>query len=435
MSIINIAEQTIKEYDLISPRDRVLVGLSGGADSVALLHILYELSERLGITLAAAHVNHSLRPTADRDMEFCRKLCEELQIEFYSMTADIKSGAANASMSEELYARQVRYDFFSSLSYDKIATAHNKNDAAETILFNFMRGASIRGLSGIPYKRGNIIRPILNLTKKQITDFCNNNGYEYMTDETNLEAVYTRNKIRLGLIPNIETEYNPNFVNVVTENAALISEDSDYLDNAAKKYYHGRIILSELSCLENPIKRRILQQHYKKTAGTHNNLSAKYINNILMLINHGTTGQKTELPGGFEARIQYGELIISPKQTPLSYEYKIYPGTLLKIPEIGKNVLITPSEGGGIFLDNTEGLVVRSKKTGDVFYPVGMTGKKKLSDYFTDKKIALSERGKIPLLVQDGRIVSVIGMRNDRRFTNEKYIEYKIVLKEINDAE
>ena len=222
MDILKTVLGTIKEHNMFSCGDRVLIGLSGGADSTALFHILFELKDQLGITIACAHVNHSLRKTADRDMDFCRELCENAGVPFFSITKDIKAEAKSAGMSEDLYARGVRYDFFESLGFDKIATAHNKNDVAETLVFNFMRGAGIGGLSGIPYVRGKVVRPLLDVKKADITAFCKEEGYQFVTDETNFEAIYSRNKIRLNLIPEIEKEYNSAFVDVVTKNAKLL---------------------------------------------------------------------------------------------------------------------------------------------------------------------------------------------------------------------
>ena len=435
MNIIKTAEKTISEHNMLSPGDRVLIGLSGGADSVALLHILYSLSGKYNIKPEAAHINHGLRPTADRDMLFCKKLCNELGIKFHCVKTDIRSGAKKNGMSEELYARKFRYDFFSSIPCDKIATAHNKNDAAETILFRFMRGASVRGLSGIPYCRGKIIRPLLDIRKTDITSFCSENTYEYVTDETNFEEIYTRNKIRLRLIPEIEKDYNPRFVDVVTQNAAIISEDSDYLDAQAKKAYTGKIVSDNLAAYDNAIKRRLLQLHFKKAANSEKNLPLQYINDIIKLAESGCTGKKIDLPGEFVALMQYGELIIEKKRKPNEFEYAIRPGTVLKIPEIGKTVCITEFIGGGIFLQTTENLKIRNRRSGDFFYPTGMTGRKKLSDFFTDKKIPVNERNNIPILLQNENIVSIIGIRNDRRYTDINFKEYKIELKELGNAD
>ncbi len=435
MDVRKVFLSTSLSHSLIEKNDRILVALSGGADSTTLLMLLDSIKEEYNLTIAAAHINHKLRDTADRDMEFCRALCKKLGIEFFCLCADVHSDAKKSGMSEELYARNLRYSYFESLGYDKIATAHNKNDNAETILFRFIRGTGIDGLSGIPYRRDNIIRPILDIEKKDIIKFCSENNIEYVTDETNFRQIYSRNKLRLSLIPEIERDFNPGFSDVITRNAPIISEDSKFLDSLARKEYNGKIIISDFLQFANPIKRRIIQLHYQNAASTGENISSKYINDIIALINKGKSGSRINLPGCIEALIEYDELKIRKVKEKIIFKYRMYPEKLLKIPEIGKNIIIRKCENGEIHLDNTDDLYIRSRCTGDYFYPVGMTGKKKLSDFFTDKKIPPSKRDIIPILTQGNDIISIIGMRNDRRFCDKSKTAYTIEIKEGEDAE
>lgn len=431
MDILRIVENTINSHSLIAKGDKVLVALSGGADSTLLLRALSSLKDKYGFTLGACHINHQLRETADRDEEFSRALAKELGVEFHLKKLDIKTLAKEAKMGEEQYARDARYDFFASLGYDKIATAHNKNDVAETLLFNFMRGATTKGLSGIPYKRGNIIRPLLDLKKSDILNYLHEMSYDYVTDETNLEPMYSRNKIRLNLIPLIESEFNENFIEVVTQNAKIIKEDSDYLDKLAEEFYKKDDLSYEiLSNLERPVLSRICQIYYKKMSENSDNLSSVYIDKLIDLINKNQTGRSIDLPKGISACMEYGQLTIRKKKDNKAFSYNIMPGHVLKIPEIGKNILIKKTAAkGDIYLSDTDGLCIRSRNRGDVFYPAGMKGRKKLSDYFTDKKIPAHKRDDIPLLVKDGEIVSVLGYRADRRFLNGE-IAYKIEIME-----
>lgn len=435
MNVLDIVKNTIKKHNLITHNDRVLIGLSGGADSVALFHMLMRLSKELDFTVACAHVNHSLRETADRDMLFCEKLCRENGVEFFCKTADIATGAKIAGMSEEAYARGVRYEFFASLGFDKIATAHNKNDVAETLLLNFMRGAALSGLGGIPYVRNNIIRPLLDVKKCDVVVFCRENGYEFVTDETNFEEVYTRNKIRLDLIPKIEEKFNPNFVNIAANNARLLREDAEFLDSIAEKEYKGYIDITELFGKALPICRRILQLHWKLSTDSTDNLSGVYIDDIISLCKNGQTGKRVDLPEGFCARVEYGRLIIDKNTKEISFEYKISPEKVLNIPEIGKNILIKKSDNPHFYLDKDAVLVIRNKRRGDVFYPVGMTGRKRLSDFFTDKKIPKNERDRVPILVAGDKIVAVGNMRRDRRFSDETKIGYIMEIKENANAQ
>ncbi|MBR4173042.1 MAG: tRNA lysidine(34) synthetase TilS [Clostridia bacterium] len=434
MRLFDTLLDTVKTHNLIEKGDRVLVALSGGADSVALLHMLLSISEEYGFSVACAHVNHMLRKTADRDMNFCKNLCESLGVPLAILTADIKKGAKKSGLGEELYARQVRYEFFDSLGYDKIATAHNKSDNAETILFNFMRGASLGGLCGIPYMRGRIIRPLLDIKKSDITDFCKENGYEFVTDETNFTEIYTRNKIRLSLIPEIERNFNENFVSTVTKNSQLLSLDEDFLESEAKKLYKGEILGEFAKTMHPAILSRLIELYFKEKTETFQNLPFGFVKSILSLLEKSKTGAKIDLPNGFEAYMSYGKLVIEKKGETPFFEYALVPDKPIFISEIQKTVTLKADKKGKIFLPDTKGLTVRNKKDGDLFFPSGMVGKKRLSDYFTDKKVPQKLRADIPILAKDDEIVSIIGYRNDRRFENPLYNSYSVLIKEDKNA-
>lgn len=435
MNLSQTLLNTVKKHNMIRQGDRVLVALSGGSDSVALLRLLIEISQMYGFTLGAAHVNHQLRKTADRDMHFCEELCKSLNIPLEVATIDIKEKAKEQGISEELCARNFRYSFFESLGYDKIATAHNKNDNAETILFNFMRGAGTGGLCGIPYIRGKVIRPLLDIKKAEIIEFCKKNGFGFVTDETNFEEIYTRNKIRLSLIPEIEKTFNSNFVNTVTANSELLSFDADFLDNFSKNLYNGEILSSYLKDMHPAVLFRIIQLYYKERTLSLQNLSASFVKKIINLMEKGQTGAKIDLPNGFFAYLSYGKLIIDKKAENVGFEYAIIPEKPLFIPETGVTVTLKSDKNGKISLPDTDGLIIRNKRDGDFFFPVGMTGKKRLSDYFTDKKIPQNQRLNIPILTKDGEIVSVVGYRNDRRFSGTFSDLYSILIKGAENAE
>ena len=436
MNILKIAENTVKEHNMLKKGDRVLVGFSGGADSTALLYVMLALREKYALEIACAHINHRLRKTADRDMEFCRKVCEKEGIQFFCLSKDIKKEAELAGTGEEVYARNVRYNFFESLCYDKIATAHNKNDVAETLVFNFMRGASIGGLSGIPYVRNNIIRPLLDIKKSDIEAFCKENGYEFVTDETNFEPLYTRNKIRLDVIPKICREFNPAFVDVVAKNASILREDAEFLDSLAEKEFSEEIETEKLSVLPGPIKRRVIELFWKKCSGNDQNLGTNYVEDILNLAEKNHTGKSIDLPEGFSAKIEYGKLRIEKRKEKIQFCYKIYPDAVLKIPEIGKTVIVRKTETKpDIYLDKTEKLTVRSRMTGDIFYPDRMDGKKKLSDFFTDKKMTEEQRDKTPIILCGEEIAAVGNMRFSKNFQDKTKTGYKIEIKEAQNAE
>ena len=435
MDVCTVFSNTVENHRLIEKNDRILVGLSGGADSVSLVHILSEMSEKYGISVGAAHINHKMRPTADRDMDFCIELCKKLNIHIDVLTVDVKAEAEKEGVSEELCARNIRYRFFEGLGYDKIATAHNKNDNAETILFNFMRGASTGGLCGIPYRRQNIIRPLLDVKKEDIIGFCIGRGYDFVTDETNYEELYTRNKIRLSLIPEIERTFNANFVNTVTANAELIRYDESFLSDEAKKRYKGMILSEYTKTIPPALLFRMIQIYCKERMGSNQNLSALFVKQIVSLLEKDRTGAKIDLPCGFEAYTSYGKLVVDKKTENIDFEYEIIPEKPLFVPEISKIITLSADKNGKISLPDTKGLSIRSKRNGDIFFPLGMNGKKRLSDYFTDKKIPRDQRCQIPILTKNGDIVAIIDHRLDRRFCGNNGCTYSISVKEAKNAE
>ncbi|MGN0688267.1 MAG: tRNA lysidine(34) synthetase TilS, partial [Oscillospiraceae bacterium] len=197
-------KKALSDYNMTAMGDAVVIALSGGADSVSLLYALNSLSDELGITVSACHVNHGLRgEEADSDMHFCERLCERLGVELVVLKTDVR-GVQRKHESIEEAARRVRYEFFAEVSKGKLlATAHNSNDSAETVLLNMMRGTGLKGLCGIPPVRGNIIRPLIYCTRQDVEDYCAENSLAYVTDKTNLCDDYTRNKVRHIILPEI----------------------------------------------------------------------------------------------------------------------------------------------------------------------------------------------------------------------------------------
>lgn len=428
----NIVAKTIKTHNLIFPGARVLLALSGGSDSVCLLHVLNDLREEMHFELFAAHLNHGIREEADDDCKFVQKLCADMGITCFTKKADIKKLANERKISEELAGREERYKLFDEIlkkeNIDLIATAHNKNDAAETILMHIIRGSGINGMKGIAYKRGNIIRPLLDAEKTQIEQFCHENGYCFVTDKTNSECIYTRNKIRLELIPMICRNFNPSFMRVLVQNAAIISDDADFLDCEAKKLYKenvhgGGADTADLKKMPKAIRRRIILLMYQSFSGKCENIQSVYTESILKILDSEKSGSSVDLCGGIECVIETGKLFFRKKNNKTkNYEYKIEPEKRTQVPEAGLTLTLTEWKGCGekFFFDSTENIMVRNRRQGDVFFPTGMKGRKKLSDYFTDEKIPLSERDKIPVITCGGEPVWIVGKRRDRRYLKGK---------------
>ena len=422
-----IVINTINTHNLIKKGDRVLLALSGGSDSVSLLHILNDIKSVYGFELFACHLNHSIRKEADSDSEFVKALCDELGVECFFKKADIKEIAKREKISEELAGRNERYAFFKEISeknnINLIATAHNKNDVAETVMMHIIRGSGIDGMKGILYKRGNIIRPLLDAKKCEIEKYCKDNGYSFVEDKTNNEIIYTRNRIRNVLIPEIAKDFNPSFIDALVRNSQIIKDDADYLNEEAKKVYRkisqdGKIPLEELKKLPKAILRRVILIMHNEYFGNSMNMQLVHTESILSLIDKGISGKSVNIDNKTRCVIESGFIYLKKDEKSLDYEYTLELNKKIFIQEIGMNITLLEWNGEKekFFFDNIKEIKIRNRRKGDIFYPSGMTGKKKLSDYFTDCKIPLSERNMLPIITCNNELVWVINKRRDKRF-------------------
>lgn len=314
----------ITDNGLLEPGDKVLLGVSGGADSVCLLRVLLALRTRLGLnhTIVVAHVNHMLRgEEADADEVFTRTLCEKHGVEFYAYHKDIHAMAEALGISTEEAGRNYRYQVFEELSKEKgchkIAVAHHRDDMAETVLLNMLRGSGIAGMAGIAPVRGKIIRPLLNVGRKDIEQYLDELGQDYVTDMTNLGTDYTRNKVRHILMPEME-KLNPGAI----EHIASFADDSrkieEYLDRQTKEAYEKAKIASEagvklsisvMKALDDIIIRRAIHCALAEVAGKRKDITRRHIEAVISVIN-GESGGFVNMPYEMIARKSYDELII-----------------------------------------------------------------------------------------------------------------------------
>ena len=430
--MIEKVKKTMLAYDIF-PKKSVLVALSGGADSVALLHIMHTLSEEYGFCVYASHVNHNLRgDDAKRDENFSKALCEKLGIECFVKSADIRSIAKEQGISEEMAGRYVRYDFFDELmkeyGIEFCATAHHKNDNAETIVMNFIRGSSIGGLCGIPHRRGQYIRPLLDVLRSEIEGYCKDNGLSYVTDATNNDNVYTRNKIRNILIPHIQSDFNPNFIGTVTSNAKIIKTDNDYLEAVADtEYKHlvkdGSVKLFELNALHKAISQRVIRKMIDNVS-TVSDVSSSVIESVYELAKKGRTGTQCDIQKGVSARIEYDRLIIDTVCDECGdFLYTVKIGECVTVPELSCKIYVDfadkrEKDGCEYFslpCDVTS-ISITNRRSGDKFVPSGMTGTKSLKSFMIDKKIPRNKRDRIGIMRIGGEIAWIIGYRLDNRF-------------------
>lgn len=321
----------IKEQELIASGDRILVGLSGGADSVCLLTVLLHLAEELSVTLGAFHVNHGIRgEEADRDEAFSAKLCKEFGIPFFAIKENVPEKAKEWQIGTEEAGRRVRYEAADRIAreynYHKIALAHHRNDVAETLLFHLFRGSSVAGLSSIPAKRGNVIRPLLCCEREEIEAYLTATGMSFCTDATNGETEYTRNKIRHRIVTYAKEEINAGAVRHMAEAAEQLSETEDFLAretdalcNAAKQLPEGiEIPVTVLKGKHRVLQRRAVYSFIGKVAGTRKDITKEHVEAVLGLLN-GQSGKRVSLPYGVIAGRDFDRLFIK-RETKITAE-------------------------------------------------------------------------------------------------------------------
>lgn len=461
--IIKKIKNTIENHDLIAKDDSILVALSGGADSVFLLDVLCSLKEELNIKVAAAHLNHMIRGAeADRDEAYAAELCTKLNVPFYAERVDIPMISANEGISEELAGRNARYDFFKRLcdkyGYNKIATAHNKNDKAETVLMRIIRGTGIDGLCAIKYKRDdNVIRPILDIERESIEWYCGEKNLSYCTDSTNSDTEYTRNRIRNELIPLIEKNYNPSVIESLCSLSDNASEDSDFINGYAErlcarinspmpKKKDNILDIESLKLLEESILNRIIRLTAQNVMGAEYKLERIHIENIKNLLDK-QTGASTTLPSGLIVAVKYGWLeFLTEKDTDESVSEFCY--SIDGVEENNTEIhgisfsicspCIKPERNQMVIdYDMIEGkeLSVRNRRAGDrmVFFKDGKT--RKLKDYWIDKKIPRDKRKEIPLLCADNEIVAIIGDRVSEKYKIKENTKQGLVITYESDNE
>ncbi len=289
--------KTIKTYNLIEKNDKVVIGVSGGPDSICLLHLLYSIKKELGFEIVVAHINHQIRKVADSETEYVKDFCKNLGIECFVKKENITELAKKQKKGTEEAGRQVRYDFFEDVAQktnsNKIATAHNSNDRAETVILNILRGSGISGLKGIEAMRDNkYIRPLIFTKREKIEEYCQENNLNPKIDESNMENIYNRNKVRNIIIPYIEKEFNKNIIQTINRLSDVATEENEFLQKLTEEQYNtistienDTIILDlkKFNHLELVIKRRLILYTINEAIHTTNGIEKVNIDDIIKL--------------------------------------------------------------------------------------------------------------------------------------------------------
>ncbi|MCP4682412.1 MAG: tRNA lysidine(34) synthetase TilS [Desulfobacterales bacterium] len=442
MNTIKKFKHTISRYSMITRNDHIVVAVSGGPDSVCLLSVLHELKDELGIELITAHLDHGLRPQEDADeTRFVESLANALELPFVTEKAD--SGIKTQKGSLEEKARDIRYQFLEDVkkrhSAQKIALGHTLNDQAETVLMRLLRGSGPSGLSGIPPCRdATIIRPLIQVSRADVLSYLESKGLKYVTDSSNLETRFLRNRIRSHLLPQLE-EYQPRIIEVLGQTSEIMRRDEQWLNKEAKKWLGNKsenrddgsiqIHLSSFRDIPDALKDRVIRQALNATGGTLRRISSRHIDAVNQMAMGSKPQALVNLPNGLIAKRVYDKLVFSvpgDRQSD-SLNYSLDgPGTFhpeactISLEEIPIDAL--PDMGAGpwtAFLDAdliTYPLEIRNPRPGDSFIPLGMTGHKKLKDFFIDLKVPSDARERVPILTHKDMPLWICGYRIDDRF-------------------
>ncbi|MDA0986862.1 MAG: tRNA lysidine(34) synthetase TilS [Bacteroidetes bacterium] len=429
----------------------VLIAISGGIDSVVLFNLFLRVQDKLNLNFRLAHVNHLLRGKESlRDQKFVEEYSLKNNIPLDLLVADTK----NKKGSIQKIAREIRYKYFieKAIKYNckYIATAHNKNDNSETLLLNLFRGAGIEGLSGIPVKNivdGNqIVRPLLEFERSEILKYAKLKKYNWVEDSSNKKNKYKRNYIRNKLLPQIQKNYNPNIIQTLSKTAELLSKQlfinqkkcTEFINKHVLKKTNS-ILVSKKEFLKNE---DLIQLDIIKTILEDLKIESSFIliNSILELFN-SQNGTSCDCSENWIAQIDRGYLIFSEKNISSNIYFQLFKEGKIETNSWNlsiKSTAITSIKKNGKS-NNVEiidadlvnyPITIRSWQSGDYFYPLGMYGKKKISDYFVDQKIPMRQKKSIPLIESDNKIIWLAGFRIDERFkiTNKtkNFIELKI---------
>ena len=440
--------RTIRRHSMVRPAERVLVGLSGGADSVVLAHTLFALRTKLGIELVVAHLHHGLRAEADDDQAFCRELANALHLPFVTGRIDVASRAKAAKRSIEDEARRSRYAFLSEQAAvngcDRIACGHTMNDQAETLMMRLARGSGMRGLSSVypvvKKENVNIIRPLIDVRRQEILAYLEECGHSYRDDASNLDRRFTRNRLRHDVLPYVADALNPRLVETLARSAEILRDEEDFMETQARKVFaETRAIgkagislsVSALAALHPALRRRLTRLAVEHAKGDTANLTAGHVADVLALLEEGKSGREVHLPGLTVER-SFDELFFTSKATRAPrgreqrtngynrYEYRLPIPAKLHIREC-RGLLTAhlvqsvragdgPGAAAGTAVDigiedrgvedGLSQLRVRSPRPSDRFTPLGAPGSKPLTRYLMERKVAKRDRRRVPLVVR-----------------------------------
>lgn len=425
--MIKNVRSAINQFKMIEKGDKIAVALSGGADSMALLDVLLNLKEEFGFDICAAHFNHKIRKgEAERDEEFVKKYCFEKSVELFCGSADVLAYAKEKGIGTELAARKKRYDFFSKLNCDKIATAHTSSDNAETIIFNLSRGASVKGLRGIPPVRDKYIRPLIFSSGSDTRNYCLKNNIPFVSDSTNSDDKYTRNYIRHNIIPLLK-EINPSFENAVLRAGLSLREDEEFISDCCEGEFEKRFKKSNLDLIgfENlpiSLKKRLIYK-YMVISGVEEPESI-HISEVLKIC---SGGGKCMVKDAAVFYTQKGFLKFrKEKNTEFYAEFEEVSPEFLKKNKKINNLLLNSAIDCDKIIGNP---MIRTRAPGDEIKLAGRKVTKSLKKIYNEFAVPQEDRESLPVVCDESGVIYISGIGVAERCAVSEKTEKAIVLK------
>jgi len=457
----------IDKHKMIGKGDKILIACSGGPDSLALLHIFHEFCAEYNISIFAAHVDHMFRGRESaEEADFVLDFCKMREIECYYTAIDVPKYIEETGLSGQEAARIVRYQYLrriaKQLGCTKIATGHHRDDQAETVLMNILRGSGGLGIRGIQPMNGDVIHPLLPVSRADITQYCKEHQLEPRIDSSNLTTKYLRNRIRMLLLPELEKQYNMGIKEALCRTGTLVGDEHDFIqmtaqhawDRVITKQADGLVIAEkEMKTMHIAIQREIFRMAIEHQRGHLTGISFYHVESLIELLCAGRVGSIVELPGGLTACKEYERIIFTALQAlPLAnvnpIEQRLEVPGVTAIPELNitiKTEIINdamdharqPNVGVFDWSVLKEPLLVRTRRDGDRFAPLGFYGSKKLKSFFIDAKIPKLVRDCTPIICAGQDIIWVGGYRQSQlgKITEQTvtFLKITIIKMQTND--
>jgi tRNA(Ile)-lysidine synthase len=456
-TILRKIKHTLLARRMVQAGDTVLVGVSGGPDSVALVHILRDLAPKFSYQVAIAHLNHGLRQDESaRDEAFVVSLAQQLDLRVHVERQDVRRYQKNYRLSLEEAARRVRYRFYDAIAakfgYEKIALGHHSDDNAELILMYLLRGSGPLGLSGIPPLRdARIIRPLIDLKRTEILDYIALKSLDCVVDSSNSDSQYLRNRVRNKLLPELKAEYNPKVVESLNRLASILDAEERWIESLIQPIFEKVIVfekqgrigfdIEQLNQQNIAVRRRLIREAVLKVKGNLRRMAFVHVEAAVKMARKAAVSGALDLPDRIRIYRQNDVLTVSreaqnlrhlasvPLLSSPDYAYRLSKTGEVLIKEAALKIRLSeipqnhipdwhqPNRGARtVYFDmNKIGfpLVIRNFRPGDRFSPLGMTGSQKLSKFFIDHKVSKAERKKCPIVLSRNEIIWVVGYRLD----------------------